>query len=300
MVNSLFHQPVMEKEVLHYLLWKKNGIYIDATVGGGGHALSLLGELEEGAMLVGIDRDEEAIKVARETLKNPYLPVYLFKERFSRIDDILLSLGMKEISGVLFDLGVSSWQLDKAERGFSFQREGSLDMRMDLSEKRSAYQVVNEFPEKELASIIYYYGEERFSRRIARAIVKEREKKPIVTTRELAQIIERVVPQRGKIHPATLTFMALRIFVNEELKEIEEALEKVSPLVEEGGRIVVISYHSLEDRIVKKFLRGNEEWEVLTKKPVYPSPEEVRDNPRARSGRLRAGEKLRRDRNEGT
>lgn len=177
MVNSLFHQPVMEKEVLHYLLWKKNGIYVDATVGGGGHALSLLGELEEGAMLVGIDRDEEAIKVARETLKNPYLPVYLFKERFSRIDDILLSLGMKEISGVLFDLGVSSWQLDKAERGFSFQREGSLDMRMDLSEKRSAYQVVNEFPEKELASIIYYYGEERFSRRIARAIVKEREKK---------------------------------------------------------------------------------------------------------------------------
>lgn len=281
----------MEKEVLHYLLWRKNGIYVDATVGGGGHALSILGELEEGAMLVGIDRDEEALKVARETLKNTFLPVYLFKERFSQIDDILLSLDIKEISGVLFDLGVSSWQLDKAERGFSFQKEGSLDMRMDSSEKRSAYQVVNEFPEKELASIIYYYGEERFSRRIARAIVEERKRKPIATTRELAKVIERVIPQRGKIHPATRTFMALRIFVNEELKEIEEALKKVSPLVEEGGRIVVISYHSLEDRIVKKFFRGNEEWEELTKKPIYPTSEEVGNNPRARSGRLRAGKK---------
>ena len=161
-------------------------------------------------------------------------------------------------------------------------------MRMDLSEERNAYQVVNEFPEKELADLIYYYGEERFSRRIARAIVKERDRKPIATTRELARVIERAVPQRGKIHPATRTFMALRIFVNEELKEIEEALRKVSPLVEEGGRVVVISYHSLEDRIVKRFLKDEEEWEVLTKKPVYPTPEEVRDNPRARSGRLRA------------
>jgi len=291
MNTYVFHQPVMEKEVLYYLLGRKDGIYVDATVGGGGHALSILGELEEGAMLVGIDRDEEAIKMAKETLKNPSLPVYLFKERFSIIDRILFSLGIEKISGILFDLGVSSWQLDKAGRGFSFQKEGFLDMRMDLSEERNAYQVVNEFPEKELADLIYYYGEERFSRRIARAIVKERERKPIATTQELARIIEGVVPQRGKIHPATRTFMALRIFVNEELKEIEEALKKVSPLVEEGGRVVVISYHSLEDRIAKRFFKNGEEWEILTKKPVYPTSEEVKDNPRARSGRLRAGEK---------
>lgn len=288
MNTYLFHQPVMEKEVLYYLLWRKDGVYVDATVGGGGHALSLLSQLEEGAVLIGIDRDEEAIKMAEKTLQHSPLPVYLVRGNFSQIDQILLSLGTEQVSGILFDLGVSSWQLDEAERGFSFQKEGPLDMRMDLSQKQDAYQVVNKLSEKELADLIYYYGEERFSRKIAQAIVRERERKPIATTRELAQIIERVVPQREKIHPATRTFMALRIFVNEELKEIEEALEKVSPLVEEGGRVVVISYHSLEDRIVKSFFRHREEWEILTKKPVRPTPQEVKDNPRARSGRLRA------------
>jgi len=281
----------MEKEVLYYLLWRKDGVYVDATVGGGGHALSLLSQLEEGAVLIGIDRDEEAIKMAEKTLQHSPLPVYLVRGNFSQIDQILLSLGTEQVSGILFDLGVSSWQLDEAERGFSFQKEGPLDMRMDLSQKQDAYQVVNKLSEKELADLIYYYGEERFSRKIAQAIVRERERKPIATTRELAQIIERVVPQREKIHPATRTFMALRIFVNEELKEIEEALEKVSPLVEEGGRVVVISYHSLEDRIVKSFFRHREEWEILTKKPVRPTPQEVKDNPRARSGRLRAAKR---------
>ncbi|HOQ67465.1 MAG TPA: 16S rRNA (cytosine(1402)-N(4))-methyltransferase RsmH [Candidatus Atribacteria bacterium] len=288
MNTYLFHQPVMEKEVLYYLLWRKDGVYVDATVGGGGHALSLLSQLEEGAVLIGIDRDEEAIKMAEKTLQHSPLPVYLVRGNFSQIDQILLSLGTEQVSGILFDLGVSSWQLDEAERGFSFQKEGPLDMRMDLSQKQDAYQVVNKLSEKELADLIYYYGEERFSRKIAQAIVRERERKPIATTRELAQIIERVVPQREKIHPATRTFMALRIFVNEELKEIEEALEKVSSMVEEGGRVVVISYHSLEDRIVKNFFRHREEWEILTKKPVRPTPQEVKDNPRARSGRLRA------------
>jgi len=281
----------MEKEVLYYLLWRKDGVYVDATVGGGGHALSLLSQLEEGAVLIGIDRDEEAIKMAEKTLQHSPLPVYLVRGNFSQIDQILLSLGTEQVSGILFDLGVSSWQLDEAERGFSFQKEGPLDMRMDLSQKQDAYQVVNKLSEKELADLIYYYGEERFSRKIAQAIVRERERKPIATTRELAQIIERVVPQREKIHPATRTFMALRIFVNEELKEIEEALEKVSSMVEEGGRVVVISYHSLEDRIVKNFFRHREEWEILTKKPVRPTPQEVKDNPRARSGRLRAAKR---------
>ncbi|HPU08747.1 MAG TPA: 16S rRNA (cytosine(1402)-N(4))-methyltransferase RsmH [Candidatus Atribacteria bacterium] len=291
MNTYLFHQPVMEKEVLYYLLWRKDGVYVDATVGGGGHALSLLSQLEEGAVLIGIDRDEEAIKMAEKTLQHSPLPVYLVRGNFSQIDQILLSLGTEQVSGILFDLGVSSWQLDEAERGFSFQKEGPLDMRMDLSQKQDAYQVVNKLSEKELADLIYYYGEERFSRKIAQAIVRERERKPIATTRELAQIIERVVPQREKIHPATRTFMALRIFVNEELKEIEEALEKVSSMVEEGGRVVVISYHSLEDRIVKNFFRHREEWEILTKKPVRPTPQEVKDNPRARSGRLRAAKR---------
>ncbi len=291
MNTYLFHQPVMEKEVLYYLLWRKDGVYVDATVGGGGHALSLLSQLEEGAVLIGIDRDEEAIKMAEKTLQHSPLPVYLVRGNFSQIDQILLSLGTEQVSGILFDLGVSSWQLDEAERGFSFQKEGPLDMRMDLSQKQDAYQVVNKLSEKELADLIYYYGEERFSRKIAQAIVRERERKPIATTRELAQIIERVVPQREKIHPATRTFMALRIFVNEELKEIEEALEKVSSMVEEGGRVVVISYHSLEDRIVKSFFRHREEWEILTKKPVRPTPQEVKDNPRARSGRLRAAKR---------
>ena len=201
MNTYLFHQPVMEKEVLYYLLWRKDGVYVDATVGGGGHALSLLSQLEEGAVLIGIDRDEEAIKMAEKTLQHSPLPVYLVRGNFSQIDQILLSLGTEQVSGILFDLGVSSWQLDEAERGFSFQKEGPLDMRMDLSQKQDAYQVVNKLSEKELADLIYYYGEERFSRKIAQAIVRERERKPIATTRELAQIIERVVPQREKIHP---------------------------------------------------------------------------------------------------
>lgn len=291
MNTCLFHQPVMEKEVLSYLVGRKDGVYVDATVGGGGHALSLLGQLEKGAVLVGIDRDEQAIKAAKETLQHSPFSVYLVRGNFSQIDQILFSLGIEQVSGILFDLGVSSWQLDEASRGFSFQREGPLDMRMDLSQRRDAYQVVNKLSEKELADLIYYYGGERFSRRIARAIVKERERKPIATTRELAQIIEKVVPRREKIHPATRTFMALRIAVNEELKEIEGALEKVSSVVEEGGRVVVISYHSVEDRIVKKFFQRGEEWEILTRKPVRPTPQEVSDNPRARSGRLRAAKR---------
>jgi len=292
MTAELLHRPVMLEEVCNWLITDPSGIYVDATLGGGGHALAILNRLEETGKLLGIDRDRESLRVAGENLRSFSDRVILVHGPFSRIGEIFASLGIDRVSGMLFDLGVSSLHLDQAERGFSFEKDGPLDMRMDTTQKLDASWVVNHCSEKELADLIYHYGEERYARRIARAIVEGRKKERIESTRQLAQIVEMVVPRRGKIHPATRTFMALRIFVNRELEELTLALAQIPQFLQEKGRVVVLSYHSLEDRIVKRFFADCSELLVCTRKPLRPSKEEVARNPRARSARLRVAERM--------
>jgi 16S rRNA (cytosine1402-N4)-methyltransferase len=292
MTAELLHRPVMLEEVCNWLITDPSGIYVDATLGGGGHALAILNRLEETGKLLGIDRDRESLRVAGENLRAFSDRVILVHSPFSRIGEIFASLGIDRVSGMLFDLGVSSLHLDQAERGFSFEKDGPLDMRMDTTQKLDASWVVNHCSEKELADLIYHYGEERYARRIARAIVEGRKKERIESTRQLAQIVEMVVPRRGKIHPATRTFMALRIFVNRELEELTLALAQIPQFLQEKGRVVVLSYHSLEDRIVKRFFADCSELLVCTRKPLRPSKEEVARNPRARSARLRVAERM--------
>lgn len=285
-----FHEPVMVEEVCHFLLCGE-GVYVDATVGGGGHAKAFLERLGQHSVLVGIDRDKEALEAAWKNLSAFTPRVLLVHGRFSELQRILQSLNIPKVRGVFFDLGVSSWQLDEARRGFSFLREGPLDMRMDASCGRTAYDLLHSLSEGELADLFFRFGEERYARRIARAIVVYRKQKPITTTAELATLVARIVP-RKRIHPATRVFMALRIAVNEELDELEKALMQLPEILEERGRVVVLSYHSLEDRLVKRFFRECPVLRNLTKKPVFPSQEEVLQNPRARSVRLRAAERV--------
>jgi|UniRef100_A0A7V3YG49 16S rRNA (cytosine1402-N4)-methyltransferase len=289
-MTVFFHEPVMVEEVCYFLL-RGEGVYVDATVGGGGHARAILERLGPSSMLVGIDRDEEALDVARKTLAPFASRVRLVHERFSRLRDVLALFGLRRVRGILFDLGVSSWQLERGERGFSFRREGPLDMRMDTSWGKTAFDLLHTLSEDELAELFFRFGEEQYARRIARAIVRYRKKKPITTTTELSELVARVAPRR-RIHPATRVFLALRIVVNDELGELERALVQLPELLEEGGRVVVLSYHSLEDRLVKRHFRQSSSLQEVTKKPVFPSPEEVRRNPRARSARLRAAEKV--------
>jgi 16S rRNA (cytosine1402-N4)-methyltransferase len=289
-MTVFFHEPVMVEEVCYFLL-RGEGVYVDATVGGGGHARAILERLGPSSMLVGIDRDEEALDVARKTLAPFASRVRLVHERFSRLRDVLALFGLRRVRGILFDLGVSSWQLERGERGFSFRREGPLDMRMDTSWGKTAFDLLHTLSEDELAELFFRFGEEQYARRIARAIVRYRKKKPITTTTELSELVACVAPRR-RIHPATRVFLALRIVVNDELGELERALVQLPELLEEGGRVVVLSYHSLEDRLVKRHFRQSSSLQEVTKKPVFPSPEEVRRNPRARSARLRAAEKV--------
>ncbi|MEN3186265.1 MAG: 16S rRNA (cytosine(1402)-N(4))-methyltransferase RsmH [Atribacterota bacterium] len=292
MVVSVVHHPVMVQEVCRWLVTNPSGIYVDATLGGGGHALALLCRLESGGKLIGIDRDDEALQRARKNLKGFLDRVMLVHSPFSKIGEVLTSLQLEKVSGVLFDLGISSFHLEQGERGFSFEKDGPLDMRMDTSQSLDASWVVNHFSERELADLIHRYGEERYARRIARFIVQTRRKQRIESTLQLAKIVETVVPRREKIHPATRTFLALRIFVNRELEELSLALSQIPQILEERGRVVVLSYHSLEDRIVKQFLRDCPALLVCTKRPLRPSQEEIARNPRARSARLRIAEKI--------
>jgi len=292
MAAELLHHPVMLEEVCSWLITDPSGVYVDATLGGGGHALAILSRLKETGRLLGIDRDQESLRVARENLQAFSDRVILVHSPFSRIGEIFASLGVDSVAGMLFDLGVSSLHLDQAERGFSFEKDGPLDMRMDTTQKLDASWVVNHYSEKELADLIYRYGEERYARRIARAIVEGRKKERIQSTRQLAQIVEMVVPRREKIHPATRTFMALRIFVNRELEELTLALAQIPQFLQEKGRVVILSYHSLEDRMVKRFFADCPELLVCTRKPLRPSKEEVARNPRARSARLRVAERM--------
>jgi len=282
----------MVKEVLEILNPGKGGVYVDATIGTGGHAENILKLTGPDGKLIGIDRDSEALKVAERRLSDRM--AVLKRGKFSDMESLVYSEGVSEIDGILFDLGVSMIQLKDLERGFSFVSEKRLDMRMDMSQMVSAWDIVNSYSERELEQVLREFGEERLSRKIARSIVSARSKKPINTCSELSKIVEGAYGGRGKTHPATRTFQALRIEVNEEIEEIRAGLDASLRLLKRGGRLCIISYHSLEDRIAKNFMRNNSKKgliKILTKKPKTPSPEELRLNPSSRSAKLRAGEK---------
>ncbi|WP_103127520.1 16S rRNA (cytosine(1402)-N(4))-methyltransferase RsmH [Deinococcus aerius] len=284
--DALSHTPVLAAEVVGALAPAPGRVIVDGTLGGAGHTRLLL---EAGARVIGIDQDPYALNRAR-TLELPNLTV--LEGNYRDMRELLSGIGVTRVDGVLLDIGVSSFQLDDAERGFSYHTEAPLDMRMSRSGE-SAADVVNSYPEEELAAIIYEYGEDRHSRRIARAIVAAREKAPITTTVQLAELIKRAYPGFSKgIHPARRTFQALRIHVNDELGALRDGLEAAETLLAPGGRLAVISFHSLEDRIVKRFLRGSPTLKPLTKRPVEASEAEQAGNPRARSAKLRAAEKV--------
>jgi 16S rRNA (cytosine1402-N4)-methyltransferase len=304
MANS-FHIPVLTKEILNYLNLKKGGVYIDCTLGGGGHSKAILENIYPHGLLIGIDQDTEAIETAKEELKSYIDKVKLVKGNFKNLEEILSDLKIEIVSGIIFDLGVSFHQLKEKERGFSFKEDSHLDMRMDLNQEFNADILINSYSEKDLAEIFEKYGEERLSKRIARIIVTERKKKAITTTKQLSDLIIKTLPGAKKrhtwrIHPATRVFQAIRIEVNQELKALEKGLNQAIRVLEDKGRICVISYHSLEDRIVKHLFKGaeregreqkNYRLKIVTKKPIRPSSEEVRDNPKARSAKLRVAEK---------
>jgi len=305
-MTDSFHTPVLTREVLYYLNCKKGGVYIDSTLGGGGHSKAILESIYPNGLLIGIDQDIKALEVAKKELKNYIDKVKLVKGNFKNLENILADLKIKTISGIIFDIGVSFHQLRKKERGFSFKEDGHLDMRMDLTQKFNADILINSYSEKDLTEIFEKYGEERFSKRIARMIVRERKKKAITTTKQLADLAIRSLPRTKKrhtwrIHPATRIFQAIRIEVNQELEALEKGLNQAIRALEDKGKICVISYHSLEDRIVKNKFK---EWEkeglnqknynlkIITKKPIRPSLEEIKKNPKAKSAKLRVAEKI--------
>ena len=290
------HVPVMTAEVLQYLRPERGGVFVDCTVGLGGHTRALL---EAGATrVIGLDRDLDALARARETLAPWIDRVELVHADYRSLDAVLDSRQLAHIDGALADLGVSSMQFDSPGRGFSFQRDEPLDMRMDRSAGDTAADLVARSTERELADAIFQYGEERFSRRIARAIVEARSDAPVATTGQLASIVRRAIPRRGslRIDPATRTFQALRIWVNRELDGLDAFIEAALRRLRAGARLVVIAFHSLEDRIVKHTLRGLVQRgagiTVLTKRPLVPGDDEIQRNPRARSAKLRAAERL--------
>jgi len=291
------HVPVLTAEVLRQLRPEPGGVFVDCTVGLGGHTRALL---EAGATrVIGLDRDEEALAQARATLSAFADRVDLVHADYRTLEDVLDGRGVERVDGALADLGVSSMQFDEPGRGFSFQRDEPLDMRMDRTSATTAASLVAGSTEQELADTIYAYGEERFSRRIARALVAARREAPIDTTGRLAAIVRRAVPTRGyqRIDPATRTFQALRIWVNRELDGLDRFLEAAVRRLRVGARLVVITFHSLEDRIVKHTLRALAHGQtavvkVLTKKPLVADEDEVQRNPRARSAKLRAAERL--------
>ncbi len=311
-MNADFHhEPVMIKEVIASLLTGKTGIYVDGTVGGAGHAYEIL--LQTDALLVGIDQDSDALKAAEIKLAQFGFRKILVKANFVDLCSVLASLNIEQVDGVLLDLGVSSHQLDDAQRGFSFNQEAPLDMRMDRSIQISAYDIVNSFAQSELEKIIRTYGEEKMAARIARTISQKRQLKPVETTTQLAAIVASCMPSKlkwQKIHPATRTFQAIRIAVNNELDIIKPVINDATELLKPGGRLCVISFHSLEDRIVKNEFRSlanscecpknipycvcqkEVKLKVITKKALMPSVEEIENNPRARSAKLRVAERI--------
>ena len=312
-MNVSPHQPVLYKEIIHALQPRRGGRYVDGTVGAGGHARGILEACAPDGQLLGLDVDPQALVLARETLAPYEQRIHLAQASYTTLTERLKNLQWDSVDGIVLDLGASSMQFDTPERGFSFQNDAPLDMRFGPHALQTAAEIVNTFDEHELADLIYEYGEERDSRKIARAIVNKR---PLHTTRELVAVIEAVSPRRGSfgklrsVHPATKTFQALRIAVNDELASIKTVLPQAVASLNIGGRLAVISFHSLEDRIVKDFFREqskdlvNPPYEQLyeverkaiikevNRKPITPAEEETKNNPRARSAKLRVAEKM--------
>lgn len=290
LVSDVTHKPVMLKEVLDILQPKPGGRYIDCTIGDGGHSKAILEKSSPDGILVGIDRDPISIERSRINLAQYKDRIILVQGNFSSLCSLVGSTNIDKFDGILFDLGVSSVQLATQDRGFSFNIDGPLDMRMDMSIPITAHQIVNSYSLEKLFDIFWNFGEERYSRVIAKAIVDYRKKKEISSSKELADLISKVVKRRGRIHPATKVFMALRIYINRELENLREAIPQAISLLAPGGRLCIISYHSLEDRIVKNMFKESGE-KVITQSPIKLTREELISNRRARSARLRGLEK---------
>ncbi|MGH9710350.1 MAG: 16S rRNA (cytosine(1402)-N(4))-methyltransferase RsmH [Candidatus Acidiferrales bacterium] len=288
----MLHTPVLVEAILEWLRIRPDGIYVDATVGTGGHALEIVRRLTSGR-LVGMDRDPQALEIARERLKEFEGRVTLVHREFSKIDEVLSGLKLVAVNGVIADLGVSSLELDTPERGFSFRWPAALDMRMNPEQSLMAAEIVNQWSEKDLANVLYQFGEEHESRKIARALVRAR---PIRDTEHLATVVAGARKARGRqrLHPATKTFLALRIAVNREMEELGQFLNRTPATLSSGARWAILSYHSLEDRMVKRGfqeLARTGDFRILTKKVVQPGEAEIQRNPRARSAKLRVMEK---------
>lgn len=307
-MNDSPHQPVLYKEIIHALQPRRGGRYVDGTLGAGGHARGIMEACAPDGQLLGLDVDPQALAIARKTLAPYEGRVHLAQASYTTLSAQLERLGWSKVDGIVLDLGASSMQFDTPERGFSFMQDAPLDMRFGPHAAQTAADIVNSYSERELADLLYEFGEERDSRKIARAIV---DKRPLHTTRELVAVIEAVSPRRGdRLHPATRAFQALRIAVNDELASVKAVLPQAVAGLRSGGRLAVISFHSLEDRIVKEFFREqgrdlvNPPYERIyeeerkatlkevNRKPITPSEEETKNNPRARSAKLRIAEKL--------
>ena len=307
------HISVLRDECIEGLNIKPDGIYVDGTLGGAGHALEVCNRLSAKGHFIGVDQDKNALEVSRQRLTGVLPKITLVRSNFEKIDEILENLAVEKIDGMLIDLGVSSHQLDEPERGFSYMHDAPLDMRMNQEDVYTAYHVVNELSEDELTQMIKSYGEENWAKRIASFIVARREKAPILTTYELVEVIKNAIPhgaRQGGPHPAKRTFQAIRIAVNRELEIIEPTIVRAVNRIKSGGRLCIITFHSLEDRIVKHAFKTLEDpctclksfpvcicgkmkqAKIITRKPILPSEEEVESNPRSRSAKLRIVEKL--------
>jgi 16S rRNA (cytosine1402-N4)-methyltransferase len=307
------HIPVLLSEVIKGLNCKKEGTYVDCTLGGAGHAIEIAHKIGSKGKLIGIDQDVAAIEAAQEILSDVKCEVQLFRDNYKNVDKVLNKLGIEEVDGFLFDLGFSSYQIDTPERGFSYQYEAPLDMRMDQRQSTTAADLLNNLSKSELTRIISKYGEEKWASRIAEFIVKRRKDKALKLTTELVEIIKAAIPasaRRSGPHPAKRTFQALRIVVNNELDIISEAIDKIMPFLKKGGRIAIITFHSLEDRIVKHKFKDLEkkcvcppdfpicncdeesQVQIITRKPIVAQQEEIKNNRRARSAKLRIVEKI--------
>lgn len=307
---SDYHIPVLFYETIENLIINKDGIYLDCTLGGGGHSEGILKNITDKGKLISIDQDDKAIEFASKRLMPYNYKWQCFKENFENLDTVVYMAGEEKIDGILMDIGVSSMQLDDEERGFSYRFDKKLDMRMDQSSKKSAYDIINNYPEEKLSRIIYEYGEERFARKIANYICHHREEKPIETTGELVSIIRKAYPGKSKKHPAKKTFQAIRIEVNRELEVLEIAIEKAVKCLKKGGRLAIITFHSLEDRMVKNKFRElakgctcppeipicmcgkKPQVKLVTKKPICATGEELKYNNRSHSAKLRVIEKI--------
>lgn len=306
------HISVLLDETIDGLDIKPDGIYVDGTLGGGGHSYEILRRLSPKGRLIGIDQDGEALKAAGERLKKIENQITLVRSNYCEIDKVLKELNVEKVDGILLDIGVSSYQLDNLERGFSYKSDAPLDMRMDTRQELTAADVVNTYSENELFKIIKDYGEDKFAKNIAKHIVLARKEKPLETTKELSEVIKRAIPMKVQAkggHPAKKTFQAIRIEVNQELTVLKESIDKMIDLLKPNGRICIITFHSLEDRIVKTKFRENEnpctcppnfpvcvcgkksKGKVITRKPIIPSEDEIEENKRAKSSKLRIFER---------